>query len=163
MKTLKFILVFLLFATAACSGTDTPAKQEISDEEIAQTVEATNVAEIEVEGMTCEMGCGGDIRKALRHTGGVAEVDFDFVSDRKVNIAKVKYDQKSIQPEELKKVIAGLNNGQFTVGQISTNTLDVEQDAPKSSSDEKEESTVQMKDSFLSLSDLAAIAASWFL
>ena len=163
MKALKLFFVFSLFAVASCDSSEGTMKETVSDEEIARTVEANAIAEIEVEGMTCEMGCGGDIRKALRHTGGVSEVDFDFESDRKVNIAKVKFDQNTIQADELKKVIIGLNNGQFTVGNVSSNSLEVEKDAPQSSSKESEENPVQMSDSFLSLGDLAAIAASWFL
>lgn len=163
MNTLRLFFVFSLFAVASCDSSEGTMKGTISDEEIARTVEANAIAEIEVEGMTCEMGCGGDIRKALRHTGGVAEVDFDFESDRKVNIAMVKFDQNTIQADELKKVITGLNNGQFTVGHVSSNSLEVEKDAPQSSSKENEENPVQMSDSFLSLGDLAAIAASWFL
>lgn len=157
-----FIWLFTLLL-AACQTSSTADNKEITDEDIARTVEATHVAEIEVEGMTCEMGCGGDIRKALRNTGGVSKVEFDFDSDRTVNIARVYFDNFTIQTNELSSVIAGLNKGQFTVGAVETSTVPSTDKLPETKSKNESGNGAQMNNKLFSISDAVGIVASWFL
>ena len=163
MKSLSFISWILILVLTACQTGSVDKNKEITDADIARTVEATHIADIQVSGMTCEMGCGGDIRKALRGTGGVSKVDFDFVEDRTMNIAKVSYDAETINEVELKKVIQSLNKGQFTVGEIQTSQLSRAESSSETSSSKESGSSVQLKNSMLSLSDLAGIVASWFM
>lgn len=162
MKKFGLFAWLLTLLLAACQSSSNAENREITEEDIARTVEATHIAEIEVEGMTCEMGCGGDIRKALRGTGGVAKVDFDFQADREVNIARVQFDSNTIAADEMKKVIAGLNKGQFQVGSIETKALPKTDSSIDKSSSSDAAPGVQMKNSMLSLSDVVGIVASWF-
>jgi copper chaperone CopZ len=157
-----FIWLFTLLLTACQTGS-TADNKEITDEDIARTVDATHVAEIEVTGMTCEMGCGGDIRKALRHTGGVSKVDFDFENDREVNVARVYFDNITIQPDELRKVIVGLNKGQFTVGQIQTSAVSSGDVTKENKKNNDSGSGVQMNNQMFSITDALGVVASWFL
>jgi len=162
MKKFGLFAWFFTLMLAACQSGSNAENREITEEDIARTVEATHIAEIEVEGMTCEMGCGGDIRKALRGTGGVAKVDFDFQADREVNIARVQFDSETIAAEEMKKVILSLNKGQFQVGSIETKALSNADSSVDNAGSKDSGSGVQMKNSMLSLSDLVGIVASWF-
>jgi copper chaperone CopZ len=163
MKKFGLIAWFFIFILAACQSGSNTENKDITPEDIARSVEITHIAEIEVEGMTCEMGCGGDIRKALRGTGGVAKVDFDFEDDRQVNIARVQFDSQTVEAEEMKKVILGLNKGQFKVGNIETKVMSKPESSTEKSGNKESGSGVQMKNSMLSLSDFVGIVASWFL
>lgn len=163
MKKFGIFIWLLTFTLVACQSSSSAEHKEITDEDIARTVEATHIVEIEVEGMTCEMGCGGDIRKALRNTGGVSKVEFDFDDERTRNIAKVYYDELTINPNELKRVIEELNKGQFTTGAFQTTNLPVSSAQPDSKGKENAGSGIQMSNSFFSISDVAGIVASWFL
>ncbi len=163
MKKFGFFTWFLLVVLAACQTKSNVDNKEVTDEDIARTVEATHVAEIEVSGMTCEMSCGGDIRKALRSTGGVSKVDFDFQKDRETNIARVHYDAQTIQTAEMQRILSELNKGQFTVGNIQNKALPNSNTSAESSGNNSNESGVKMKDSMISLTDLVGIVAAWFL
>jgi copper chaperone CopZ len=163
MKKFGILIWFFTFLLAACQSSSSSENKEITDEDIARTVEATHIAEIEVSGMTCEMGCGGDIRKALRNTGGVSKVDFDFEDDRDVNIARVHFDNLTIQADELRKVITSLNKGQFTVGQIQTSSIPSGNNSKESKKSDDSGSGVQMNSQLFSLTDALGVVASWFL
>jgi copper chaperone CopZ len=163
MKKFGFLIWMFTLLLAACQTSSSADIKEITDEDIARTVEATHIAEIEVTGMTCEMGCGGDIRKALRNTGGVAKVDFDFESDRDVNIARVHFDNLTIQADELRKVITALNKGQFTVGQIQTSSIPSSEGIKENKKNNDSGSGVQMNTQLFSLTDALGVVASWFL
>jgi copper chaperone CopZ len=163
MKKFGIFIWFFTLLLAACQTSSSAENKEITDEDIARTVEATHIAEIEVTGMTCEMGCGGDIRKALRNTGGVAKVDFDFESDRDVNIARVHFDNLTIQADELRKVITALNKGQFTVGQIQTSSIPSSEGIKENKKNNDSGSGVQMNTQLFSLTDALGVVASWFL
>jgi len=163
MKKFGFLIWSFTLLLVACQTSSSADNKEITDEDIARTVEATHIAEIEVSGMTCEMGCGGDIRKALRNTGGVAKVDFDFESERDVNIARVYFDNLTIQQEELRKVLATLNKGQFTVGEIQTTPILSSDGAKENKKNNESNSGVQMNTQLFSLTDALGVVASWFL
>lgn len=163
MKQLSIFSWVMVMILAACQSSSTTDVKEINDEDIARTVEATHIAEIKIEGMTCEMGCGGDIRKALRNTGGVSKVDFDFKSDREVNSAFVHFDAQTINLESIKRVISELNKGQFTVGEMDSRALSANESNVESSTSSNSESGLKMNNSMISLTDLAGIVAAWFL
>lgn len=162
MRKIGFLTWLLTLGLFACQSGSSSNVKEVSDEDIARTV-ATHMAEIEVEGMTCEMGCGSEIRKALRNTGSVARVDFDFQADRKVNLAKVQFDSETIDVQEMKRVIESLNKGKFTVGSIKTKVLNSLDSNVKNSGTEESGSGVQMKNQMISLSEILGVVAGWFL
>ena len=118
----------------ACSSevqVDSNQKQsEVSEEEL---VVPNRILTVEIEGMVCEMGCGGSIRKDLKATGGVSEVTFDYEEDREKNRVAVSYDNQRITEQEMIERLAELNEGQFTVGKTETEEFQAE-----SSTEEKE-------------------------
>lgn len=118
----------LLFGTiTACEQSESVAentsKEVTSDEVFA--VEPNSVALVEVQGMSCEMGCGSEIRKGLKSSGAVASTKFvDFDADNETNIARIEFDDADLTDADIKKIIEGLNDGQFTVGAIEINQLE---------------------------------------
>ena len=75
-------------------------------------------ARVEIKGMSCEMGCGGTIRKALKATKAVGRVSFDFEEGREVQIAKVEYDSTRLNTQEMESIISKLNEGQFEINNL---------------------------------------------
>ena len=82
----------------------------------AELVLPNRLLTVEIEGMVCEMGCGGSIRKDLKATGGVSDVTFDYKEDRNTNFVAVTYDSQRITEQEMIERLSDLNEGQFTVG-----------------------------------------------
>ncbi len=119
-----FLIVFLVLM--ACTEENERVVTHDSEEVQEVQVTANHVSTIEVEGMVCQMGCGGSIRKALKNTGAVSKVEFDFEEDRPTDIATVYFDNEKVSQEELVKIIAGLNDGQFTVGNVNTESTSEE-------------------------------------
>lgn len=81
-------------------------------------VKANCTAVVGIKGMSCEMGCGGSIRKALKGTKAVARVSYDFEEGRAVQIAKVEFDSTRLNTKQIESIICKLNDGQFAVNNI---------------------------------------------
>lgn len=119
MKTYYILPLFIIIFLFSCSDNE-QAKEETTQK---TSVTANTIANIEVSGMACEMACGGAIRKALLENKGVTRVQFDFEMNRDTNIAKVSYDRNKINAEKIKSIILKVNDGQFTVGEITEEPL----------------------------------------
>lgn len=104
------VIVSLLALVYSCSSSE----DQVQVEETKVEVVANQVANFDVEGMTCKMGCGGTIRKGLLETGAVERVEIDFEDERPSNIIKVHYDTEKTNETELLAVLNELNNNQFT-------------------------------------------------
>lgn len=110
-------------------------------------VHANNKVAIEVTGMTCEHACGGSIRMALKETGAVERVSFDFEDGRAKNTAYISYDEKKISTEEIKGIIEELNENQFTTGTIKNTALKPSESStsPDSKSSKSSEATSKIE------------------
>ncbi len=78
----------------SCAGSTTDSLVSI-DTPITHTVKAGDVktiATLEIEGMMCEMACGGKIKKELQALKGVKLANIDFDSERKGDLAIVEFD-----------------------------------------------------------------------
>ena len=82
-------------------------------EKTAQVIVPNNLLTVEIEGMSCEMNCGGSIRKALKKTGAVSRVEFDWVEEAEKQITKISYDDKKMNDKQILDLIESLNDGQF--------------------------------------------------
>jgi mercuric ion binding protein len=109
VKTLSLLFAASLFV--AC-GNDSDEKNDPAPEEqvaIAEVVpNATST--LEVEGMTCEMGCKAAIEKHLSKTAGVASCDVDFENA----LAVVEYDNKVITEEQIIAEIGSIANESYS-------------------------------------------------
>jgi copper chaperone CopZ len=110
------LLFCLLGLFVACNST--PETIVLRREKVVKTAKTkvigTKKMTFEIEGMTCEMGCGGSIRKALKETGGVERVQYDFVEGRKKQVALITYDAAKIDAQKMLQLIQTINEKQFT-------------------------------------------------
>jgi copper chaperone CopZ len=95
-------------------------KESVSDNKIK--VIPTKILSLEVEGMSCEMNCGGSIRKALKKTGGVSRVEFKWVEEAEKQQTLISFDESKISQEEIIQIIEKINEGQF---QTSNSKLEI--------------------------------------
>jgi copper chaperone CopZ len=163
MKSSIFIFSGILFI-ASCSSEPEKIhlRTEKGEQEQAPKVEANATLSVEIEGMMCEMGCGGSIRKELKSTGGVARVQYDFEEDREVNTAIISFDSNKVSAAEMIKRIKTMNDKQFTVHsyQVEKQT-DNASGTTSSGSDEK--SVVSMDDHSFQLPNLISILKDFIL
>jgi copper chaperone CopZ len=161
----NWMLVFsVMVVMAGCASSE---NGDVNGEEVANqenfSVEPNSVATIELSGMTCEMGCGGEIRKALKASGAVASTSFDFEDDRAYNVATVKFDNADLDEQKIRKIIEGLNDGQYKINSISIQTLDNESSTGGNNSETSEKSLVNMRSSKLEFPNLLELLSGFIL
>jgi len=112
----RLLFFSLLGLFVACNSTPETIvlRREKGVKALKKKVIGTKNMTTEIEGMTCEMGCGGSIRKALKETGGVERVQYDLVEGRKKQVAVVTYDAAKIDAQKMLQLIQSINEKQFT-------------------------------------------------
>lgn len=115
---MKKIIYFVSILLVAISCTTHEEKIIVKNakpkvEKTAQVIVPNNLLTVEIEGMSCEMNCGGSIRKALKKTGAVSRVEFDWVEEAEKQITKISYDDKKMNDKQILDLIESLNDGQF--------------------------------------------------
>ena len=116
MKITKRIILVLYLSTFFISCNVKNEKKADSQVEVNEELpkDLTNI-EIEITGMTCEIGCARLIQSKLYKTDGVS---FAEVSFEKGN-GKITYDANRISNEELKKIIENIAGGDlYQVGRM---------------------------------------------
>jgi copper chaperone CopZ len=111
LKSGLIIMLSVLMVSLSCSSDNETTSNE--------NVVANEIATITIDGMTCEVGCAGYIAKKLNKTKGVKSCDMDF----ETKIATVKFDNTQISAEDIKEIIEDLNDGQYSVTEMSSETL----------------------------------------
>lgn len=76
-------------------------------------------ADLVIEGMSCEMMCGGSIKKALAKVNGVESTEIVFTEGDEADHAVVTYDESKVTDAELVAAIQALYDGQYQVKGIS--------------------------------------------
>jgi copper chaperone CopZ len=121
----KYLFISLVVVFSACNST--PETIVLRREKVVKTtktkVSGTKKMTTEIEGMTCEMGCGGSIRKALKETGGVERVQYDFVEGRKKQVALITYDAVKIDAQKMLQLIQTINEKQFTAKLVKDESI----------------------------------------
>lgn len=117
-----FLFVSLLFFVSACSTDASNPTDEANVNNEAEVV-PDRLLTMQIDGMVCEMGCGGSIRKELNKLAGVSAVEFSFEEERKTNTAKISFDKDKTTVDAIVKAISALNDGQFKIGEISSESL----------------------------------------
>ncbi|MFT5858557.1 MAG: hypothetical protein ACI865_000645 [Flavobacteriaceae bacterium] len=120
----------LIGILAACSSPAADAvvadKDETSKEVLAEVV-PNRMLTVDIDGMVCQMGCGGSIRKELKATNAVGECSFDYEEGRETNTATIEFDKELITADEISTLIAKINDGQFTVGKSSASRVEAKE------------------------------------
>jgi copper chaperone CopZ len=114
---------FLFLIFSGCQGNKEDVvirKKHVNTQRKEIKIEANQKLTVQIEGMTCKMGCGGTIRKSLRKTGNVGRVRFDFQEGRKVQTATIYIDSTKITAQGVKDIIESLNDKQFSINEIRT-------------------------------------------
>ena len=162
-KTMKHA-IFLGLATVLVLGScSSPEKKIISiEKKVAykklDPVQADRKLAIEVSGMTCEHACGGSIRMALKETGAVDRVSYDFETGRKTNTAYITFDKSKISADKIVSIIETLNEKQFTTGKSTSTDLEEE---TKSSSPSTTKTTTVITETKTSKVDVDVPETSW--
>jgi len=102
MKNL-ILLITLTFLCASCNETKKEAS-EIKTEEIAANYKTI---EVEIEGMTCEIGCARTIQSKLSKVKGITSSKVDFESGK----GHFTYDSNKISQNDIVKKINGIAGG----------------------------------------------------
>ena len=116
MKKLFYLsmLLSLLFSCTHQEEKIIVKNAKPKEEKKIDSVIPTKILSLEVEGMSCEMNCGGSIRKELKKTGAVSRVEFVWVEEAEKQVTKVSYDDTKITDKEIVALIEKINDGQFT-------------------------------------------------
>lgn len=155
MKKIVFVLTTGILLSACSSEQEKVNTETIEAKTTDVVVNPNQLLAMEIDGMVCQMGCGGAIRKGLKDTKGVASVEFDFEEERKTNVAKIAYDKSIVSSEELITVVSKLNEGQFLVGTVSFEDMTIPSKATNSSTSKStEQPKVEVSSSYVKLPNL---------
>lgn len=165
MKTFSSILfVSSVVLFSACSSEKTENSGVVKPAVAEKIPVAVNAEmEVSVEGMTCEMGCGGSLRKALKDTKAVDQVSFvDFDADADKNKAIIRFDRTKISADKLVSLMEEINENQFTVSDVKTKTVDGDAASSNSGSTNKsEDAPVKMTSPSLEIPNLIDLFTSF--
>ena len=121
MKTIFYTLITAVLFS--CQETSVKSKPLSVKKTKSIDVQANSQAEFAVEGMVCQMGCGGSIRKELKLTGAVERVEVNFVEELKEQVVHVQYDSTKIAIQKITSILNSINDRQFKAKVISNNAL----------------------------------------
>ena len=140
-------VLFLAFVALvfACNS-DTSIAVEHS-EQVASTEKT--VAKIAVDGMMCEIACGGKIRKELSEIQGVASASIEFQEGAELNYAMVEYNPDLVNEDQLISCINTISDGDL----YAVKQMEVIHYSPseESSSRSTEDNDVEMSESTFQL------------
>ncbi len=132
----KFLFTGILVSLLASCSTSTNQVAESEKSEPTDRVEEKDLVAVtsnrklttEIDGMTCVMGCGGSIRKELLSTGAISRCSFDFKGIDETSSAMIEFDKDKISADEIAEMIKKINDGQFSLGKMSTESIALEVD-----------------------------------
>jgi copper chaperone CopZ len=119
---MKFKNVFLSCAFAAL--TLVSCKKTEGESATANGSETTDVAPVmattsfSIEGMHCEMGCAGAIKKKIAKMDGVQEVEIDFEGKK----ATIQFDTNKQAPENFVETVEKINKDYIITDVVTSDT-----------------------------------------
>lgn len=108
-------------------------------EEVTGAVPAT-FADLSIDGMSCEMMCGGSIKKALAKLPGVNSTEIKFIEGDERDHAVVNYDATKVSDAEMIDAIQSLYDGQYKVVAVKITKQVPAAGGPSASGNKAEES-----------------------
>lgn len=96
-------------------GAATPGIERIVEEVAVNSGVPVSIADLSIDGMSCEMMCGGSIKKALAKLPGVNSTEIRFVEGDENDHAVVSYDAARVTDDEMIRTIQSLYDGQYKV------------------------------------------------
>lgn len=148
-------LISIVAVLAGCNSNEKPVVLRKESHKVVSPqskVQPNRILSINIDGMTCMMGCGASIRKELYQTNAVRSVEFDFEEGRKTNNAKIAFNKDQITVDQIVKILTTMNEKQFTVGEMSSEDYIDQKSKGTNSTDEKsssksENSTIKTSES----------------
>ena len=119
---MKKVLSILIIACALFSCNKTKKETGIEKSEISQQEIAANLKsiEVEIEGMTCEIGCARTIQSKLSKVEGVTYSKVNFEAKK----GQFTYDANKLSKQDLINKINGIAGGDLY---LATHTIDLEE------------------------------------
>ncbi|MBL8011332.1 MAG: heavy-metal-associated domain-containing protein [Flavobacteriales bacterium] len=113
----------LLLLTACSSGPGDAAQAAAEVAGVARVVNEVVIADgtpvtfadLSISGMSCEMMCGGAIKKALAQVQGVSTTEIKFVEGDENDHAIVTYDPAQVSDAQLVEAVQKIHDGQYKV------------------------------------------------
>lgn len=132
MKNLIYTLPFFLFScsTESSNGDNETIESTQVVEEVViknEDITADSKIEMEISGMTCEMGCVSTIRNHVTQMKGTTNFEMDFDTERTTDFATIEYDSRLLSKEEIKDEIEGIAQGIYSI--VETKELSLEETA----------------------------------
>lgn len=91
------------------------------------------IAQLEINGMMCEVGCVAKVKKELLAQDGVSNVKIDFEKGREYNFASIEYDPTNRDVHSLSAVVKEIADGKL----YGVRSVEVTYFAPAASSTEE--------------------------
>lgn len=126
-----FLLIFSFLLLIGCSSD--PAKKSVevvamadvpvtvNEIKVGNTDDVKTIAELEIEGMTCAIGCAKMIKKTVSDLDGVKMAEVNFNADNPIDYAIVEYNPDEINELKMAAKIQSLADGQYKVNKIVVN------------------------------------------
>jgi copper chaperone CopZ len=118
-------LASLLFFLLACSGAGDQGSAAVAGaaegfERVVKEVtihsgSPVTMADLSIEGMSCEMMCGGSIKKALAKLPGVTATEIMFSEAEQRDHAIVTYNEAEVTDAQMIEAVHALHGGQYKV------------------------------------------------
>ncbi|MCB9170967.1 MAG: heavy-metal-associated domain-containing protein [Flavobacteriales bacterium] len=121
MRSFKFLPICTVAGLMACQQGTSPsagAEQNITRNVHEVTIASGTpvvTADLSIEGMTCEIMCGGAIKDALGKLAGVEDTKIDFKEGEDVDHAIVTFDPEKVSEDQMIQAVQALHEGQYKV------------------------------------------------
>lgn len=125
MNRLLVVALVISLVVFSCSEAKNDTETTKTTQEKTEPVKGNCMLTLEIEGMTCVMGCGGSIRKELNATNAIESCEFEFEEGRAMNTAKISFDKDKITVDKIIQIVSTMNKGQFKVGNNETEDISV--------------------------------------
>ncbi len=125
MNRFRILPILAASLLIACGGAEAPqadmaAAPTRSEQEVTITTGTPRtLADISIDGMSCEMMCGGSIKKALAQLPGVAGTEIEFHEGDVTDHAIVTFDPAQVTDAQMVEAIQALHDGQYKVMAVS--------------------------------------------
>lgn len=109
-------LLFALSVLMACNEAPQKQSADVKTEIVhltAQGPSAKTTANIQIDGMMCEIACGGKIKKELYELEGVSKADIAYNDGDAADFAVVEYDPSVVSEEALIASIQSIADGEL--------------------------------------------------
>jgi copper chaperone CopZ len=140
MKKILALPMVLCALLAACSSSPETTATSLSDvprtiSEVMVSGTPVTMADLSISGMTCEMMCGGSIKKALAALPGVTSTEIRFTEGDASDHAIVTFDADKVSDAEIVKTVQAIHDGQYKVSAVAI-TKQVQGEAAEESPEE---------------------------